>query len=53
MRPDRFAWIQVTTGSVSINGSLFREGDGLQINSLEQLEITTEANAEFLLFDLK
>jgi quercetin 2,3-dioxygenase len=50
--PDRFAWIQVAHGMVTLNGESLREGDGVQINSPELLELATESNAEILLFDL-
>ncbi len=52
MDRNRFAWIQVTRGIVTLNGESLREGDGVQINSAELLELTTEASAEILLFDL-
>jgi quercetin 2,3-dioxygenase len=52
MESDRFAWIQVARGIVTLNGESLREGDGVQINSPERLELTTEAYAEILLFDL-
>jgi quercetin 2,3-dioxygenase len=50
--PDRFAWIQVARGIATLNGESLREGDGVQINSPELLELTTESDAEILLFDL-
>jgi quercetin 2,3-dioxygenase len=50
--PNRFAWIQVARGMVTLNGESLREGDGVQINSPELLELSTESNAEILLFDL-
>jgi quercetin 2,3-dioxygenase len=50
--PNRFAWVQVARGMVTLNGESLREGDGVQINSPELLELTTESNAEILLFDL-
>jgi quercetin 2,3-dioxygenase len=49
---DRFAWIQVARGMVTLNGESLREGDGVQINSPELLELTTASTAEILLFDL-
>ena len=49
---NRFAWIQVARGMVKLNGESLREGDGVQINSPELLELSTESNAEILLFDL-
>jgi redox-sensitive bicupin YhaK (pirin superfamily) len=52
MGRDRFAWIQVARGIVMLNGESLQEGDGVQINSPERLELTTDASAEILLFDL-
>jgi redox-sensitive bicupin YhaK (pirin superfamily) len=52
MESDRFAWIQVARGIVTLNGESLREGDGMQINSPKLLELTTETIAEILLFDL-
>ncbi len=52
MGSDRFAWIQVARGIVTLNGESLKEGDGVQINSPELLELTTDASAEILLFDL-
>jgi quercetin 2,3-dioxygenase len=52
MRPNRFAWIQIARGMVMLNGEELREGDGVQINSPELLELTTPFTAEILLFDL-
>jgi quercetin 2,3-dioxygenase len=49
---NRFAWIQVARGMATLNGESLREGDGVQINSPEMLELSTESNAEILLFDL-
>lgn len=49
---NRFAWIQVARGIATLNGESLREGDGVQINSPELLELSTESNAEILLFDL-
>jgi redox-sensitive bicupin YhaK (pirin superfamily) len=50
--PGRFAWLQVARGIVTLNDQPLREGDGVQINSPELLELTTESTAEVLLFDL-
>jgi quercetin 2,3-dioxygenase len=49
---DRFAWIQVARGTLTLNDESLREGDGIQINSAELLELTTKTNAEILVFDL-
>jgi quercetin 2,3-dioxygenase len=52
VKPERFAWVQVARGMVTLNGESLSEGDGVQINSPELLELTTESTAEILLFDL-
>jgi quercetin 2,3-dioxygenase len=52
VKRDRFAWIQVARGTLTLNGESLREGDGVQIESPESLELTTKANAEILIFDL-
>jgi quercetin 2,3-dioxygenase len=52
VKQNRYAWIQVARGLVTLNGESLREGDGVQINSPELLEFSTEVNAEILLFDL-
>lgn len=52
MGSDRFVWIQVARGIVTLNGESLREGDGVQINNPELLELTTDASSEILLFDL-
>jgi quercetin 2,3-dioxygenase len=51
-QPGRFAWVQVARGMATLNGESLREGDGVQINSPELLELTAESDAEILLFDL-
>jgi quercetin 2,3-dioxygenase len=50
--PNRFVWVQVASGIVSLNGESLRAGDGVQISVPELLEFTTDANAEILIFDL-
>ncbi len=50
--PDRFAWVQVARGVVTLNGQSLQAGDAIQVNSPELLEITTDSTAEILLFDL-
>jgi quercetin 2,3-dioxygenase len=52
MRPNRFAWIQLARGIATLNGEELRAGDGVEINSPELLQLTTESTAEILLFDL-
>ena len=52
VQPNRYGWLQVAQGMAMLNGESLRAGDGVQINTSEQLEISTEVGAEVLLFDL-
>lgn len=52
MPPDRYAWLQVARGQVMLNGNSLQAGDGVQVNRAEFLELTTDFQAEILLFDL-
>ncbi len=52
MQHGRYAWIQVARGSAKLNGNSLQEGDGVQVNSPELLELTSDSQAEILLFDL-
>jgi redox-sensitive bicupin YhaK (pirin superfamily) len=48
----RYAWLQIAEGEVVFNGQELKAGDGVQITGEEKLEISTNLNAEILLFDL-
>ena len=48
----RHAWLQVVSGSVSVNGTKLGAGDGAAVSEESGLSIAAEAEAEFLLFDL-
>ena len=52
VKPSRYVWLQIAQGITSLNGELLREGDGVQINGEEQLNISTDIGAEILLFAL-
>jgi hypothetical protein len=52
VRAGRYAWIQVTTGSVRVNGESLRTGDGAAIDNAGSVEIVGEDAAEVLVFDL-
>jgi quercetin 2,3-dioxygenase len=52
VKPNRYAWLQIAQGIVELNGEMLRAGDGVQINSPDRLEISTNIGAEILLFDL-
>ena len=48
----RHAWLQVVSGSVSVNGTALGAGDGAAASEESDLRIVAQAEAEFLLFDL-
>ncbi|MBE7541740.1 MAG: pirin family protein [Bryobacteraceae bacterium] len=48
----RHAWVQVATGSVTVNGVTLNEGDGAAISGESALAVQAAAPAEVLLFDL-
>jgi redox-sensitive bicupin YhaK (pirin superfamily) len=51
--PGRGVWIQVATGSVTVNGQALTEGDGLAIEDEAAVSLTGAADrSEVLLFDL-
>jgi hypothetical protein len=49
----RHAWLQVVRGSVSLNGTRLGEGDGAAVSDESTLRVSADADAEFLLFDLR
>ena len=52
MDPGRFAWIQVASGDVKLNGQVLKAGDGASVSGEKALEVYATSNAEVLLFDL-
>jgi hypothetical protein len=52
LEPDRHAYVQVTKGSVTLNGKTLETGDGAAISKEKRLELAGVNNAEVLLFDL-
>jgi quercetin 2,3-dioxygenase len=51
---NRYGWIQVAKGSITLNGKELKAGDGAAIEKESKLDIagTSTERAEFLLFDL-
>jgi len=49
-RPDRYGWVQVARGSVSLNGQALVAGDGAAIE--KESHVTIAGDGEVLLFDL-
>lgn len=52
LQPDRYAWLQVLRGSVSLNGETLHSSDGAAISTETHLKITAIEDAEIMLFDL-
>src|ERR1051326_6980779 len=49
---DRYGWLQVARGTVSVNDIELNQGDGVAIKREDSLVINARDRAEFLLFDL-
>ncbi len=52
LRHARAAWVQVTRGSLTVNGQLLHAGDGAAVRAEPALRFTSEDGAGLLLFDL-
>jgi len=52
IRTNRGVWIQMTSGSVDVNGVGLSAGDGAAIEAEKELTITSPESGSFLLFDL-
>jgi quercetin 2,3-dioxygenase len=52
IKADRYAYVQVARGSVTLNGKKLETGDGAAISEEKSLQLTGVKDAEVLLFDL-
>jgi redox-sensitive bicupin YhaK (pirin superfamily) len=52
LKPERHAWIQVTSGSVSVNGVTLETGDGAAVSEESELSFAGLEDGQVLLFDL-
>ena len=52
LRPDRHAWLQVSGGTVSLNGIEFQAGDAAAVSEEDRLEVKATDEAKVFLFDL-
>lgn len=52
MSPNRYVWIQVAKGSISLNDKLLNPGDGVAISEETVLAFLAKTDSEILLFDL-
>lgn len=48
----RDAWLQVAAGSVTLNKTTLKQGDGAGVRQEPEIKITADERAEILLFDL-
>jgi redox-sensitive bicupin YhaK (pirin superfamily) len=53
LEPGRQAWLQVTRGAATLNGTSLAAGDGAGVSKEELLQIESPADSEILLFDLR
>lgn len=51
-KPGRKHWLQVASGSVSVNGVELEEGDGAAMEGEERIAVEARSGAEILLFDM-
>lgn len=52
LEPNRYAWVQVAQGAVTINGEKLSQGDGAAVSSEARLALSGLELSEILLFDL-
>jgi len=52
LQPNRHAWLHIARGAVTFNGYALTAGDAAAVSGEEQLQISTDSEAEILLFDL-
>ncbi|MCC7491579.1 MAG: pirin family protein [Fimbriimonadaceae bacterium] len=52
LAPGRQAWVQVTRGAVTVNGTVLTAGDGAALSDEEAVRLSSTAPAEALVFDL-
>lgn len=53
LAPNRYAYIHVARGSITVNGVVLGEGDGVRVRDEELLTFTQGRDAEVLVFDLR
>lgn len=50
--PNRYGFLQVIKGQITLNGEILKQGDGAQISDEVQINIVANAPSDLLLFDL-
>ncbi|MEM9152322.1 MAG: pirin family protein [Cyanobacteria bacterium P01_F01_bin.3] len=49
---ERYGFLQVARGQITLNGELLKEGDGVAISNLSTITVVAQSDSELLLFDL-
>ena len=49
---ERYAWLQIAKGAVTVNGHALKQGDGAGVSNEDTLTLKADEEAEVLLFDL-
>lgn len=49
---DRYAWVQITQGEMTLNGLALKAGDGVAISEADRVVLEAQTDSEALLFDL-
>ncbi len=52
LKPGRYAWVQVASGAVTLNGTALQAGDGAAVSDETKLTVKATEPSELLLFDL-
>ena len=52
LMPQRFAWLQLINGEISLDDQIVAPGDGVAIGEQDVINLTANQPSEFLLFDL-
>ncbi len=52
LKEDRYAWLQVITGPLKLNGESLNSGDAAAIGNETEISLQSDGEAEFLFFDL-
>jgi hypothetical protein len=51
--PNRYAYVHVIRGKVTVNGQPFSDGDGARVRDEQTLTFSNGQNAEVLVFDMR
>jgi len=52
LAPGRYAWLQLTEGALTLNGTFMTAGDGAAVSDETVLQVLARSQTSFILFDL-